>query len=185
MLEQNPAMPAISPDPSLRLFVALWPDPATRTAIAQEQQAWSWPSRAAPVKAERLHLTLHFLGDVPARRLGEVAAGLQTYFEPFDLELGQSEVWPNGVAVLLPAHTPLQLQRLHAGLSDAVAALGLAVDTRPYRPHITLARRALGAAPPAQEQRLHWRVDQGYVLVRSLPGGAGYRVLESWGGWRP
>lgn len=180
-------MPAIPPVPAapLRLFVALWPDPATRAAIAHDQQAWSWPSRAAPVKAERLHLTLHFLGDVPARRLGEVAAGLRTHFEPFDLELGQGEVWANGVAALVSARTPTQLERLHAGLSDAVVALGLAVDTRPYRPHVTLARRALGAKPPARERRLRWRVDQGHVLVRSLPGGAGYRVIESLGGWRP
>ena len=72
----------------MTLFVALWPDSATRAAIAQWQRAWHWPLRAAPVRAERLHITLHFLGDVPGERLGEIAAGLQCPFEPFELEFG-------------------------------------------------------------------------------------------------
>jgi hypothetical protein len=25
---------------------------------------------------------------------------------------------------------------------------------------------------------LRWRIEEGFVLVRSLPGGAGYQVLE-------
>ena len=101
-------MTVIPADPTapMRLFVALWPDPVTRAAIAQWQRAWDWPPRAAPVKAERLHLTLHFLGDVPAGRLGEIAAGLRSPFEPFELEFGHGEVWPNGIAVLEPADTP-------------------------------------------------------------------------------
>ena len=165
----------------LRLFVALWPDPATRAAIAQWQRAWDWPLRAAPVKAERLHLTLHFLGDVPAGRLGEIAAGLRGPFEPFELEFGHGEVWPNGIAVLEPADTPPQLERLHAALRDAVVALGLAVDMRPFRPHVTLSRRARGAKPPAQQPRLCWRVDQGYVLARSPGGGAGYEIVRQFG----
>lgn len=162
----------------MRLFVALWPDPATRAGIARWQQAWQWPLQAAPVKAERLHLTLHFLGDVPGHLLPDIAEGLRRPYEPFTLELGHGEVWPNGVAVLEPAHIPPQLERLHAALREDLIALGLAVDSRPFRPHITLSRRARGARPPAQNPRLHWRADDGYVLVRSLPGGAGYQVLE-------
>jgi len=176
-------MPAIAPDLAApqRLFIALWPDPATRAAIARWQQAWNWPLHAAPVKAERLHLTLHFLGDVSAHRVGEIAQGLRRPFEPFELALGHGEVWPNGVAVLESAGTPLQLERLHTALRDAVTALGFAVDTRPFRPHVTLSRRAGGAKPPAQNARLRWRVDEGYVLVRSLGGGAGYQIVQRFG----
>ena len=162
----------------LRLFVALWPDPATRAAIAKWQRGWDWPPRAAPVRAERLHITLHFLGDVPTERLGEIAEGLQGPFEPFELEFGHGGVWPNGIAVLEPADTPPQLERLHATLSDAVVALGLAVDARPFRPHVTLARKARGARLPAQQPRLRWRVDQGYVLARSPGGGADYEIVR-------
>jgi len=161
-----------------RLFVALWPDPATRDAITQWQRVWDWPMRAAPVKPERLHLTLHFLGDVPAERLDDIAAGLQAAFEPFELEFGRGEVWPNGIAVLEPLATPPPLERLHATLRNAVVALCIPVETRPFRPHVTLSRRARGARPPAEQLRLRWRADQGYVLARSPAGRAGYEIVR-------
>jgi RNA 2',3'-cyclic 3'-phosphodiesterase len=162
----------------LRLFIALWPAEAVAARIAQWQGAWRWPSRAARTKAERLHLTLHFLGDVPAARLPELADGLQVPFDPFTLAFGTAEVWPNGVAVLLPDGLPAALANLHARLGDAVRQLGLPTEHRPYRPHVTVARRAWGAEPAAIPPDLRWRVVGGYVLVRSLPGGAGYEPLR-------
>lgn len=165
----------------LRLFVALWPDPATREAVALWQRAWSWPERAAPERPERLHLTLHFLGNVSAQRLAALVDGLKAPCESFSLELGSGEIWPNGVAVLRPDSAPQPLLTLHAALSQRVTDFGLPVDTRPFQPHITLARRAAGARPPPQGPHLHWHADQGYVLVCSLPGGAGYEVLARFG----
>ena len=165
----------------LRLFVALWPDPPTREAVAQWQRAWTWPHGAALVPAERLHLTLHFLGNVPVQRLAGVTDGLKAPFEPFFLEFGWPDVWPNGVAVLRPVLMPACLLRLHETLSQRVADLGLPVDDRPFQPHLTLARRAMGAQPPPHGPRLRWEADQGYVLALSLPGGAGYEVLERFG----
>jgi 2'-5' RNA ligase len=167
--------------PTLRLFLALWPDPATRDAVAQWQNAWKWPDRAAPEKRERLHLTLHFLGNVPAQRVAALVDGLRVPCEPLSLELGRGEVWPNGVAVLRPDSAPPSLLALHAALSQRVTDFGLPVDTRAFRPHITLARRAAGARPPPQGPHLRWPADQGYVLVSSLPGGAGYKVLARFG----
>jgi RNA 2',3'-cyclic 3'-phosphodiesterase len=160
----------------LRLFIALWPGEALRSAIASWQQAWSWPPRAALVKPDRLHLTLHFLGDVAANRLPQLMEGLKARVEPFTLTLGQGEVWPNGIALLRPDTTPPALVQLHAALRRELEQLELPFETRPYRAHVTLARRAHGAMPP-QGPNLRWRIDSGYVLVRSLPGGAGYDVL--------
>ena len=160
-----------------RLFTALWPAPSLRAALAQWQGTWDWPRQAARVEADRLHATLHFLGDVPARRVPELTGALAVPFEPFELELGVAGVWPNGVAVVEPLATPPALAGLHARLGDVLRRLELPVDTRPYRPHVTLARRAHAAKPPLEGPALRWRVDDGYVLVRSLPGGAGYEVI--------
>ena len=165
----------------LRLFVALWPDPPTREAVALWQRAWTWPQGSALVPAERLHLTLHFLGNVPVQRLASVTDGLKAPFEPVSLEFGWPDVWPNGVAVLRPGSVPSGLLRLHETLSQRVADLGLPVDDRPFQPHLTLARRATGAQPPPHGPRLRWEADQGYVLALSLPGGAGYEVLDRFG----
>jgi RNA 2',3'-cyclic 3'-phosphodiesterase len=162
----------------LRLFVALWPDDAQRCAIARWQRQWDWPQQAALVKSDRLHVTLHFLGDIAAIRLPELKRALKLPFEPFELTLGTVAVWSNGVAVLRPDVLPPQLASLHAALAAALEKLAIPLDERPYRPHVTLARRAFGATPPAQPLQLRWQVDQGYVLVRSLPGGVGYELLE-------
>jgi 2'-5' RNA ligase len=168
---------ALDAGKTLRLFIALWPGEALRRAITSWQHAWSWPPRAALVKPERLHLTLHFLGDVPANRLPDLVRELKVPCAHFTLTLGQGEVWPNGVAVLRPDSAPATLVGLHGALHRALVGLELPVDTRPYRAHVTLARRAQGARPPPEGPALRWRIDAGYVLVRSLPGGAGYDVL--------
>ena len=164
--------------PAWRLFVAAWPDAAARDAIAGCQQAWAWPPGAALVPPDRLHLTLHFLGNVAPAQLPALAAGLRVPFEPFDLHFGMAEAWRGGIAVLRPSSTPSALLRLHARLAAALAALQRPVEPRPYKAHVTLARRAVGATSPPTEPKFNWRADAGYVLVRSLPNGGGYQLLE-------
>ncbi len=162
----------------LRLFLAIWPDEPLRAALAAWQGEWTWPPRAGLVKRERLHLTLHFLGDVEADRLPALVRALSFAFEPFELDLNRAEVWPIGVAVLEAGSVPPPLSLLHDALRRELVALDLPVEERRYRPHVTLARRAHGAKPPARAAGLRWIADSGYVLVRSLPGGAGYEILQ-------
>jgi 2'-5' RNA ligase len=183
MKRHNPAMPsgAESSPRALRLFTALWPDPADRAALAGCQRGWSWPDRVSVVPPERLHLTLHFLGNVPSWRLRGLIDVLRVPCESFSLEFGQAELWPHGIAVLRPLAIPDGLRRLYAALAPRVSGYGLPLDDRPYQPHVTLARRAAGARPPSQGPHWKWRADSGYALVQSLPGGAGYEVLERFG----
>lgn len=160
-----------------RLFLAIWPDAAARRALVAWQHAWRWPAGAAVVAPERLHLTLHFIGDVAAGRLAEVGAGLDVGIEPFALSLGAPQRWRGGLALAMPDAVPDPLLALHARLADALRALALPVETRPFRPHLTLARRADGAEPPAEPLRCGWRVDA-YALVQSAHG---YRTLQRYG----
>ena len=162
----------------MRLFLALWPDARTRAALLESQQAWSWPPAAAPVAAERLHLTLHFIGNVAQERLPAVVGGLKVDSESFGFTLHHADVWPNSVAVLQPQRAPDEMIRLHRKLADALRGLDLPVESRPFRPHVTLARRARGAVPAPREAGVDWQARDGYVLAESLPGGAGYKILE-------
>ena len=164
--------------PFWRLFVAVWPDAVARDAIAEWRQAWIWPTGAALVPPERLHLTVHFLGNVAPARLPALTAGLRVPFEPFQLQFDSGEVWPGGIAVLCPAATPPELGGLHGRLAAALAALHLPVEPRRYRAHVTLARRATGARPPPGDPKFTWRADAGFVLARSLPNGGGYQVVQ-------
>jgi RNA 2',3'-cyclic 3'-phosphodiesterase len=165
---------------SLRLFIGLWPHEATREAIAQWQRAWAWPKQAALVGPERLHLTLHFLGNVLVERVPDLARAIDLRFDPFTLQFDRGQVWPRGIAVLRPARDcEPPLRALQARLGEALAPTGIALEERAYRPHITLARRADGAQPAMGNVK--WRADDGFVLARSLPGGAGYQVLHRFG----
>jgi RNA 2',3'-cyclic 3'-phosphodiesterase len=163
--------------PQSRLFLALWPDEDTRDAIAAWQSGWQWPDGAKLVGRERLHLTLHFIGNVPVARLAELRRGLRVPFEPMELAFGAGELWPGGIAVLRPTQTPAPLLDLHARLALALQQLALPVEDRVFRAHVTLARKAARAAPPP-DASLRWAADAGYVLVQSLANGGRYDVLE-------
>jgi RNA 2',3'-cyclic 3'-phosphodiesterase len=167
-----------APPDSLRLFLALWPDDAVRDALRAARDAWAWPRGATPVATPRLHLTLHFLGSVPADRLPGLRAAFAVPFAPFDLRLGRPELWHGGIAVLAPHAVPPELLALHARLSAALEALGLEPEARAYRPHVTMARRAHGVALPPAGPDIAWRADR-YALVASRPG-EGYVVLQAY-----
>lgn len=162
-----------------RLFLALWPDPAIRAALRTWRDAWTWPRGAAPVHADKLHMTLHFLGNQPRERLPALLDGFALPFSPFDLQLGRAALWHNGIAVLEPHSEPPALPDLHARLGDALVSLGLTPEARTYRPHVTMARRAKGADVPQSGPAIDWHVG-GYALVESRPGDGSYTVLREY-----
>jgi 2'-5' RNA ligase len=165
------------PDP-VRLFIALWPGPEVGHAL----QAWSrrWPGAAAgqPIPVQRLHLTLHFLGDVPRERLPGLMAAIAVPFTPFVLSLGRAALWPGGIAVLEPERVPAPLARLHAAIGERLQRLSLPTEARPFLPHVTLARRAGTAATLPSGPPVRWPV-RGFVLVEShRPPHIGYRIVQ-------
>lgn len=171
-------------DDFARLFLALWPSPRVRAALLEYRDAWHWDSQASLVQPQQLHLTLHFIGDVPRHRLALLIKGLAVPFKPFELKFGHSGLWRHGIAVLQPEAIPASLLQLQGALGLALQGLELPVEKREnFRPHITLARHAAGAVPPAQEPVLGWRV-RGYALVESCREPAGrYRLVQRYA-WR-
>jgi 2'-5' RNA ligase len=163
---------------SVRLFLGIWPTTLERIALEQHVHGWQWPASARPTRPERLHLTLHFLGEIETRRLPALKEGLDVEWDGCELSFDLAQVWPGGIAVLEAGTVPPELQRLHALLGERLLALGVPVEPRRYRPHVTLARKAFGARPPQSFAPLRWRSDAHYRLVRSLPGGRGYEPLQ-------
>jgi RNA 2',3'-cyclic 3'-phosphodiesterase len=161
-----------------RLFIALWPEPDVCRAL----QAWSrqWPGAAAtkPVPAQRLHLTLHFLGDVPRAQMPGLRAALALPFTPFALSLTRAALWPGDIAVLEPEQVPASLIRLHAAIGQTLQRLALPTESRQFRPHVTLARRAGKATVPPRGPAVRWPV-RGFALVESEPPlGGEYRIVQ-------
>jgi 2'-5' RNA ligase len=174
-----PATPSTTD--TARLFVALWPDHRVRQTIVRWRDRWRWPPDARLVAPRDLHVTLHFLGAVPRTRVPALAAALAWRGEPFELGFGAVPNWGHGLAVV-DVVAPPALEALHAAIGEVLRAQGLRTEARPLRPHVTLARRASGAQPPAVPLAARWPV-HGFVLVESGgPRGAGYHVLRRYAG---
>jgi 2'-5' RNA ligase len=86
-----------------------------------------------------------------------------------------------GIAWLGASETPAALVALHGGLARALASLGIALEARPFAPHLTLARRIATAVRRRLPQPVVWNVTSFALVVSELDrNGARYRVLATW-----
>ena len=167
-----------------RLFFALWPDDATRERMveATERHMRAAGGRATP--RENLHVTLAFLGGVPESRLAPLTPAAGQIASPsFELVLDRVEHWRRQrILSLEPSASPPVLDELVAKLRQALGACGFALESRPFRAHLTLAREAHAPrdVTPAVGP-IVWRVTE-LSLIESItaPQGSRYTRLQSW-----
>lgn len=170
--------------PPLRLFFALWPTHGAAEALA----AWAAPiaraTRGRLTKAATIHLTLAFLGELPAGRLGDaVRAARRVAFEPFAFTLDEARYWKhNRILWAGASRPPAALGDLAASLGAALREEAFALEQREFVAHVTLARRGERPAALPPLSPVEWPVAE-FVLVRSQPSAAGshYAVLERFG----
>lgn len=167
----------------LRLFFALWPDPATRDALAATAGRLRRTCGGKAPPAANLHLTLAFLGDVPEVRVPELADLAATLVaEPFVLELDRIGYWRQQRLVWAgPQSCPDVLAALAAALGAGLRARGFRSERRSFQPHVTLLRDARRAPAQAGCGPLAWRPTQ-FVLACTQPAGRGvrYRIAGNW-----
>lgn len=131
----------------MRLFFAIELDPALRAALDQAiaplrvtEATVSW------VPADKLHLTMKFLGDVDEAGVERLARAADTVAErhrPFAMALGGVGAFPTfrrARVVWMGVESEPRLELLHHDLEVACGDAGFEVEGRPFRPHITLAR---------------------------------------------
>lgn len=164
-----------------RLFIALWPEAALASALHAQCGVCIGGPHTRVVAPQRVHLTLHFLGQVPRQQVPALVSALRVPFQPFELSFSRCEQWPHGLLVAVPDTVTPPLSQLHAALGEVLQGLGLPVDERQFRPHLTLARRHTKPLPEPTGPPLRWPV-AGYVLVESqaTPPGA-YHVVQDYG----
>lgn len=165
---------------SIRLFYALWPDEATRTALNELQRRL--PLTGRPVPPENLHVTLAFLGDQPADRLPRLTTMLNDLPQaPAMLTLDKLGYFKGSrIAWVGMQHAPEALMSLQAQLVQGLQGGGIGFDQQGrFTPHVTLAR---GASPitGASFQPIAWRTAH-IALVQSVlgPRGSRYEVLAT------
>lgn len=167
--------------PSLRLFFALWPNETERAALA----AWQPPLRqlcgGRAMRAETVHATLVFLGDVAEHRLEALhLAAQEVKCGSFELKLTQARYWGhNHIVYAAPEDVPPQLDELAIALECNLRKHRFHFDLRPYKPHVTLLRHAQWSdAPLPAMPAVRWQFNE-FVLVLSSSDeqGARYEVL--------
>jgi 2'-5' RNA ligase len=185
MTRPGPAHHADPPERTRRLFFALWPGPDALAAAAAAVHRLAPPGTGRPQRPDQIHLTLEFLGDVPEPRLilaleaGEVVGGTAT---PCEIFLDRLEHWQRPQVLCLTASVvPAPLAALAQSLRSALAGRGFEPEKRPFKAHLTLARKVRRPPPAAPVEPLRWAARE-YSLVQSLTGPAGsrYERLATW-----
>jgi 2'-5' RNA ligase len=181
----------------VRAFFALNFDADVRSRIARSAQPlYDAAPHVAWVRSELLHLTLKFLGEVPAEsvdalcRLGEAAARAHS---PRAVALAGFGAFPNlhhPRVVWMGMGDADVLALLADHLDRGSAPLGVPRDERPFRPHVTIGRikGALAAPETAALAREAERASEPFTawvgtidLMRSTlsAGGPRYEVVAT------
>ena len=164
-----------------RLFFALWPTNETRGQIDKFNQSIN-SAGLKKVTAENLHVTLVFLGNVDVIPEVMIRRNVKNIsVNPFVLHFDRLAFWKKPqILCLSTQHYDTQLLKLVDTLKSKVELSGIGTEKRPYKPHITLARKAhklinIGTLD------IEWPA-QSFCLVESCsrPEGVHYQVLERW-----
>jgi len=149
----------------MRLFVgipladAVARELSNTIARLREGQSTEPGSRLRWTAPESWHITLQFLGNATEEqftclraRLGEVRAAA------FSVELGELGCFDRAGVLFADVTVTPELAALERMVAAATSRCGFAAETRPFHPHITLARakgQGRGAQLRAIEARIH------------------------------
>ena len=166
-----------------RLFFALWPDDATREALAARRDAVAFAYGGRPMLPATLHLTLAFIGEADELKVPTLlACGDRVRAPEFTITIDAVSHFKRArLAWLGATEWPAELIHLFDILRNEVTQAGFMLDDRAFNPHVTVARNCAHYPSPAPVPPLEWKVES-FVLVdsRQTPSGPLYRVLKYW-----
>lgn len=133
--------------PRMRIFLAInLPHPERSAIYAATRTMRAAAPGIAWVSDERLHLTLKFLGEQPEEIVAAVRTSVREMavgHRPISLTLGGLGAFPNlrqpRIVWMGVQHEP-RLELMHHDMEVACAKLGLLLEGRAFRPHLTLGR---------------------------------------------
>ncbi|HYE33400.1 MAG TPA: RNA 2',3'-cyclic phosphodiesterase [Methylomirabilota bacterium] len=186
---------------SIRTFIAVAiPEAVKREVLAAQDRLRKQVGAEKKVRwspPEQLHLTLRFLGNVPAGEIESLIAQVQqsaAEAEPFELQVSGVGCFPsfaNPRVIWAGIHGDLpRLIELQKQIETRTAEVGEPPEKRDYKPHLTLGRvkaeslaelRHIGLTTreykiPASSS---WRVEEVEIIRSDLsPSGSTYTTLS-------
>jgi len=166
-----------------RLFFAVWPSESLRAGLAPRISALQPAGVGRPQRPDQWHVTLEFLGPVPASRVAAAReAAAQVRAAPCEIRFDAVEYWRRPEVLCLVARAlPPPLADLVQQLRAALATRGFEPESRPFRAHLTLVRKVSHPVTPVQFEPLLWPAAD-FALVESVTDRSGsvYTPLVAW-----
>jgi len=165
--------------PAARLFFALVPPASLQRTLALLGHDVAQRAHGRAVPADNLHVTVAFVGACPLAQLsqwievGERCAG-RAMRVTLDTLGGFRRT---GVAWICQRDPPVALLELGNALGAALSAAGVVMETRPFHPHLTLARNCRGPFPHEPVGPYEWDVGA-LALMQSRTDADGARYVE-------
>jgi len=110
-----------------------------KEAVPEAKASWS--------RDANLHLTIKFLGEIPRTSVPDISTAASRAvvdMAPFPIRLEQTGSFPRGAqprVLWIGISDPFgKLSELHAHLENESANVGFDKDSRPFHPHLTVAR---------------------------------------------
>jgi RNA 2',3'-cyclic 3'-phosphodiesterase len=166
-----------------RLFFALWPSDDLRARIERDTQAFVIQAGGRPIPTANFHITLVFIGEVPAPQVEAARTAAEAVTAPsFSLSLNMLESWTGADVLVYSGECPppalgVLVDRLRISLLQRQFKL----QRQTFKPHVTLVRKLPRKLPKQPLPRLEWPVKE-FVLVESNTGplNSEYIVLGHW-----
>ena len=162
----------------MRLFFALWPDVDVTRQLTQLARQLDLAGQSRRIDPKNYHVTLAFVGEVPASRLAVLRQIGRSLRAPrFTFGCDSIEFWREAKVVVAAARAaPPELLDLCKKLNEAIG-----LTPEPLRVHVTLARKVTQAPVPQAMSPVLWRATT-FSLIRSDIGGveSAYTVLDTW-----
>ena len=164
-----------------RIFFALWPSGKQRRQIDAAIEPYKAVLAGKWTVRDNWHVTLVFIGGFPEEDIPALQAAAGNVKCPaINLGFERIDFWRRPRIMCL--HSEIiseQLAGLVRSLESAAGAFGFRPEKRPYRAHMTIARKARFFEPItlAQPLELHW---SGFELNESIstPAGVQYKPLK-------
>jgi len=165
------------------VFFALWPNTALRQALHAVAEQYAVPCTARVISADRLHLTLRYIGEIertwlaPLRQAADPVTASAFWRVITWLKIRQH----NKIGYATVDNAALPLARLVAALEHAVQVAGFQLAVTEFQAHITLLGKAAQLFAPQTISPLHWWVDA-FVLIECVGTGEAlrYEILAQW-----